>query len=98
MKLDGYDIHPLTPSRWDDFEVVLGKGGLGGCWCMYWLVWRSADGGEGQKGGSKAASKGRVRAIAAPKPPPGLIAYDDKTPVAWARNRRQQQGLFQAVA
>ena len=59
MTLDGYDIHPLTVDRWDDFEAVLGKGGLGGCWCMYWLVPRSADWGAGQKGGSKAVNKDR---------------------------------------
>ena len=52
---------------------------------MYWLVRRSADWGEGQKGGSKAVNKDRFRAIAAQHPPPGLIAYDAETPVAWAR-------------
>lgn len=85
MNYDGYDIHPLTPKRWDDFEAVLGKGGLGGCWCMYWMVKRSADWGDGQKGGSKAVNKDRFRAIVEQKPPPGLIAYEEDTPIAWAR-------------
>lgn len=85
MIYDGYDIRQLTPNRWDDFEAVLGKGGLGGCWCMYWLVKRTADWGEGQRGGSKALNRDRFRSIAAQSPPPGLIAYEADTPVAWAR-------------
>ncbi|MEM1431317.1 MAG: GNAT family N-acetyltransferase [Pseudomonadota bacterium] len=95
MKLDGYDIHPLTAQSWDDFEAVLGKSGLSGCWCMYWLVRRSADWGEGQKGGSKAVNKDRFRAIAEQDPPPGLIAYAAGTPVAWARvmSRARHPGL-----
>ena len=64
MKFEGYDIHPSTPQHRDDFEAVLGMSGLSGCWYMYWLVRRSADWGEGQKGGSKAANKGRLLAIA----------------------------------
>lgn len=95
MNYDGYDIHPLTPERWDDFEAVLGKSGLGGCWCMYWMVKRSADWGDGQKGGAKAANKDRFRAITAQLPPPGLIAYEDETPIAWARvmARERHPGL-----
>ena len=54
MRIEGYDIHPLTPDRWEDFEALLGKGGLGGCWYMYWIAKCSADWGEGQKGGSSA--------------------------------------------
>ena len=35
-------IHPLTPSRWADFEVLLGKnGGCAGCWCMWWRLPRA---------------------------------------------------------
>ena len=95
MNYDDCEIHPLTPDRWDDFEAVLGKSGLGGCWCMYWLVRRSADWGEGQAGGSKAVNKDRFRAIAAQHPPPGLIAYKEETPVAWARvmARERHPGL-----
>ncbi|MEO0938093.1 MAG: GNAT family N-acetyltransferase [Pseudomonadota bacterium] len=98
MNDDSYVIHPLTPERWDDFEAVLGKGGLGGCWCMYWMVKRTADWGEGQKGGSKAVNKARFRAIVQQKPPPGLIAYAEDAPIAWARvmPRARHPGLAQS--
>ena len=79
------DIHPLTPDRFADFEAVLGRGGRGGCWCMYWIHPDANAVTAGAKGGSKAANKGLFRALVEAGPPPGLIGYDAGTPVAWAR-------------
>jgi GNAT superfamily N-acetyltransferase len=85
MELDGFTIEPLTPDRFDDFVTVLGRGGQGGCWCMWWIhptskVWSAAA-----KGGSSAANKEAFRAVVAAGPPPGLLAYDGAEPVAWCR-------------
>ena len=79
------DIHPLTPDRFADFEAVLGRGGQGGCWCMYWIHPDSKTMGPATKGGSKAQNRDLFRALVAEGPPPGLIGYDDGQPVAWAR-------------
>ena len=85
MNIDGYAVEPLTPDRFDDFETVLGKGGIGGCWCMYWILPTSKKWSEDAKGGSKAANKPAFRSIVATGPPPGLLAYDGADPVAWCR-------------
>ena len=54
------------------------KGGPGGCWCMLWRL-RAKDydtaGPEGRRQGMRAAFGGSI--------PPGLLAYDDETPVGW---------------
>lgn len=84
MKIDGYEFAPLNPARWDDFETVLGKGGISGCWCMYWLTDRGETFNRGTVGGSKGANKSAFRDIVEKKPP-GLLAYRDSTPVAWVR-------------
>ncbi|MHA1553077.1 MAG: GNAT family N-acetyltransferase [Alphaproteobacteria bacterium] len=83
--IDGYEIAPVTPDRWDDLATVLGRSGMGGCWCMYWATpttreWRAAA-----KGGSKAANRDALRALVDAGPPPGLIAYHDGKPAAWCR-------------
>jgi GNAT superfamily N-acetyltransferase len=75
------EIHPLTPDRWDDFERVMGaNGACAGCWCMFWRVPRSEF-----SAGSGAKNKARYRKIVAAGPPPGLIAYIDGEPAAWAQ-------------
>ena len=33
----GFEVHPLSPERWPDFETLCGvHGACGGCWCMWW--------------------------------------------------------------
>ena len=95
MKIDGFDVHPLTPERWPDFEAVLGKGGIGGCWCMYWIRASSKAWGEGAKGGSRAANKKAFRRLVAKGQPPGLIAYEGDEPMGWCRvmSRESLPGL-----
>jgi GNAT superfamily N-acetyltransferase len=85
MVLDHVTVEPLTPGRFDDFVAVLGKGGIGGCWCMYWTCPTSEAWSEGAKGGSTAANRGAFRDQVGAGPPPGLLAYDKGEPVAWCR-------------
>ncbi len=85
MIIDGYQIEPLTPDRFDDFVAVIGKGGIGGCWCMYWTCPTSSAWGEGCKGGSAAPNRQAFLDQVEAGPPPGLLAYDDGDPVAWCR-------------
>ena len=82
---DHFTTRPLTPERFDDLATVLGRSGISGCWCMYWIAETSAQWSEGAKGGSSAANKQAFREIVEDGPPPGLIAYDGREPVAWCR-------------
>jgi len=72
-------FHPLTIDRWNDFETLFGKNGaLGGCWCMWWRITRAEF--EKQKGeGNRKA----MQAIVASGEAPGILAYEDDTPVGW---------------
>jgi GNAT superfamily N-acetyltransferase len=83
--VDGYQVEPLTLDRFDDFVTVLGRGGISGCWCMYWTCPTSAAWGEGCKGGSEAPNRQAFRDLVEVGPPPGLLAYDAGEPVAWCR-------------
>lgn len=78
-------IHPLTPGRFADFETVLGKSGVSGCWCMYWILPSAKEFRAGAEGGADAPNRAAFRAIVDAGPPPGLIAYCGGAPVAWAR-------------
>lgn len=85
MDVDGYEVAPLTPDRFEDFVTVLGRGGVGGCWCMYWIAPSTAAWGEGAKGGSTASNRAAFEGIVTEGPPPGLLAYDDDEAVGWCR-------------
>jgi len=85
VKVDGYIVEPLTPDRFDDLVTVLGVGGIGGCWCMYWTAPTTAAWGEGTKGGRKAPNRKALLDIIEAGPSPGLLAYLDEEPVAWCR-------------
>jgi GNAT superfamily N-acetyltransferase len=85
MDIDGFTIEPLTPDRFDDLEAVLGRGGIGGCWCMYWTTPTTQQWRDNAKGGSTARNKGLMEELVGTGPPPGLIAYDGDEPVAWTR-------------
>ena len=63
MIVDGYRAEPLTPDRFDDFVAVVGKSGIGGCWCMYWTCPMSAAWGEGCTGGSTAPNRDTFRSL-----------------------------------
>lgn len=72
-------IRAATAECWPDFEDLMGeKGGYGGCWCMTWRLTNKAF--EARKGeGNRLAMKKNFDS----GPPPGLLAYDGPTAVAW---------------
>jgi GNAT superfamily N-acetyltransferase len=84
MEIDGFTIEPLSAERFDDLVAVLGEGGIGGCWCMYWTTPTTQEWRDNAKGGSTAPNKSLMQDLVLAGPPPGLIAYDGE-PVAWAR-------------
>ncbi len=89
MMISGYEVRPLTADRFDDLVHVLGRSGVGGCWCMYWTCPSSAVWGEGAKGGRAAMNKQAFREIVDEGPPPGLLAYDGDEAVGWCRVMRR---------
>ena len=80
MDIDGFTVEALTSGRFDDLGAVLGKGGIGGCWCMYWTTSTTAEWRENCRGGSTAPNKSGMLDLVATGPPPGLLAYDDGEP------------------
>ncbi len=77
---DVIQIYEATPDRWQDFEQLLGpqKGGPGGCWCMLWRL-RKKEYDASSKKERREAIASRFKCDI----PPGLIAYDEKTPIGW---------------
>jgi|TARA_B100000315_G_scaffold260835_1_gene326057 GNAT superfamily N-acetyltransferase len=82
---------PLSADRWDDLEELFGRSGAyGGCWCMWWRLKRKEFEANGSSGNRKAfktiVTGGRV---------PGILAYEDQTPVGWcAVAPRSQYGAL----
>ena len=77
------EIHPVTPERWADMvELFERRGPRGGhrnvpaygCWCMFWRD-RSLEHGT--------PKKRAMGAIVRAGREPGLLAYDDGSPVGW---------------
>ena len=79
--------HPVTKSRWLDFETLFGeKGACGGCLCMLWRLTRKEF--EQQKGeGNRQAMKSIIES----GKKPGLLAYAGKQPVAWCSVAPREQ-------
>jgi GNAT superfamily N-acetyltransferase len=76
---DDIKIFPVTPSRWQDFELPFeGKGGPKNCWCM---VWRTNEGNASVI--EKSARKAAMREKILKRKPVGLLAYRDGEPIAW---------------
>jgi len=77
--VENWQVHPLTSSRWSDFEQLFGRhGASGGCWCMWWR--ETAKEYEANKG---EANRRAMRTLVRAGGVPGLIAYHDKQPVGW---------------
>jgi GNAT superfamily N-acetyltransferase len=71
--------HPLTPDRWDDFELLFGeRGACAGCWCTFWRRPRAEY--ERQKG---AGNRRFMLNVVNDGPPPGLLGYLGDDPVGW---------------
>ena len=85
MRVDGFEVEPLTSDRFEDFASVLGRSGVSGCWCLYWVAPSSKAWADGAAGGSSAPNRERMRAIVEAGPPPGLLAYEEGEPIAWCR-------------
>lgn len=74
-----FQFYPLTPARWDDFELLFGeRGACGGCWCMTWRLKKSEF--DKQKG---AGNKKAMKKMVSGGKEPGIIAYYQGTPVGW---------------
>ena len=95
VRVDGFEVAPLDADRFEDFVTVLGRGGISGCWCMYWIAPSSDAWAEGTVGGSRAPNRNHFQALVEAGPPPGLIAYDGEQPIAWCRvmPRHRMPGL-----
>ena len=74
-----FDIKPLSPETWNDFEELFGpKGAYGGCWCMWWRLTKSKfDKNQG------AGNRQALRELVDQGKPTGLIAYIDDQPMGW---------------
>ncbi len=72
-------IHPLSPTRWPDFQQLFGKhGACAGCWCMWWRLPHArwlAQKGEANRKAMRTLVKGGAA--------PGLLAYLDGQAVGW---------------
>jgi GNAT superfamily N-acetyltransferase len=77
------EIHPVTPGRWPDlvdlFERRGPRGGhrnvpAYGCWCMYWRDRSLAHGTPKKRAMAAIVRAGRE---------PGLLAYEDGSPIGW---------------
>jgi GNAT superfamily N-acetyltransferase len=85
-----FDVHSLTPERWDGFVTLFERRGprggfrntpAYGCWCMYWRN-RTGDG---------ARNKRNMAAIVRAGCEPGLLAYDGDEPVGWVAVAPREQ-------
>lgn len=72
-------FHPVTPSRWKDFEKLFGdNGACGGCWCM------SARRPSAEFRQSKGTENKRaIKKIIDSRKPPGVLGFDGNNPVVW---------------
>lgn len=78
------NIHPLTPSRWSDLELLFAAKGCSfarSCWCMDYRIGRSPHTPDGIS--TADFKRERLRELTAQVLPPGLIAYHEDEPVGW---------------
>jgi ribosomal protein S18 acetylase RimI-like enzyme len=89
------EIYPVTPARWADLvDLFERKGPRGGqrntpaygCWCMWWRD-RSVPHGE--------PKKRTLESIVRAGREPGLLAYEDASPVGWVSvAQRDEYGVL----
>ena len=77
------EIHSATAERWPDLVELFERRGVRGghqntpaygCWCMYWRDRGVGHGERSKRAMGKLVGAGRE---------PGLLAYDDGSPVGW---------------
>jgi GNAT superfamily N-acetyltransferase len=78
------EVHPLTPSRWNDLAMLFGgRGGsqVRSCWCMYYR----RSGRPDVPAGITYAEHNRraLKALVDAGTVPGLLGYRAGKPVAW---------------
>jgi GNAT superfamily N-acetyltransferase len=72
------DVRPLTMDRWLDLVDLFSRPGTGipgRCWCMYYRQPGTGD--------SARANREALRSLVGSDIAPGLIAYEDGSPVGW---------------
>jgi GNAT superfamily N-acetyltransferase len=76
---DTFDIHPVTPDRWDDLRALFGpNGAYSNCWCTWWLLTSREWTDAGEDGRRKL-----LQQMVADGEVPGLLAYAGGEPVGW---------------
>ena len=74
------EVRALTPARFDDVVDLFGtRGDPSWCWCQFFLT----TGNDYTR--STQANRDALRAQAATRPRPGLVAYAAGTPVGWVQ-------------
>lgn len=72
-------FHPLTPSRFADYERLFGpRGACGGCWCMFWKLR-----GKAFEENTGEPAHQMQKSIVDSGTVPGLLAYQDDEPIGW---------------
>ena len=78
--LPDLEVRALTPARFDDVVELFGtRGDPSWCWCQFFLT----TGGDYTR--STDTNRAALKAQAARTPRPGLLAYDEGTPVGWVQ-------------
>ncbi|MGE3073844.1 MAG: GNAT family N-acetyltransferase [Dehalococcoidia bacterium] len=74
-----WNVRPLTPERWGDFERLFGRAGAyGGCWCMWFR-----QTGKEYEAGRGEPNKQAMCDLVSSNATPGLILYSGETPAGW---------------
>ncbi len=85
MKATKLAVHPLTPERWPDLEVLFASKGCSiarHCWCMAYR--RTGSPGKPESGAANArTNRADLKALVDAGRPPGLIGYRGGEPVGW---------------
>lgn len=84
-RVDGFDVTAVTVDHFDDLVTILGRSGIGGCWCRYWTCATNAEWRDGTRGGPDAPNRAALLTQVGSDPPPGLIASEAGEPLAWCR-------------
>jgi GNAT superfamily N-acetyltransferase len=73
-------VRPLTPQLWPAFADLIDQAGpVGRCWCIAPQI------GASYQRRSPEENRDAFQAVVEDGPPPGLLAFDGDTAVAWCR-------------
>lgn len=79
-------VHPLTPERWPDLEVIFQARGCSvarGCWCMYYRVSGTPPAPPPPGTTRSQANRAALKALVDAGEPVGLLGYRGGQPVGW---------------